>query len=118
MLRNAQTGAYAFPVPPQFAKLPTGHYAAHPYDAVRKDGALVGLSTYPSYSANERAWITLAMVRPDFAETGTQLSIHWGEANGGSAKPQVERHRQIEISATVQPWPIHGVSRRDYRSQS
>lgn len=103
---------------PKLMELPTGHYAAHPYDGVLKDGALVGLSTYPSYSANERAWISLAMVRRDLAGPETRLSILWGEADGGTQKPHVERHRQIEVGAVVQPWPIHQASRLGYRAQT
>lgn len=82
---------------PKLMELPTGHYAAHPYDQVLLDGALVGLSTYPVYSANERAWISLAMVRGDLAASGTNLQILWGEADGGTDKPHVEEHVQMEV---------------------
>ncbi|MEW5424958.1 aminomethyl transferase family protein [Amorphus sp. 3PC139-8] len=102
---------------PKLMELPAGHYAAHPYDQVLLNGEQVGLSTYPVYSANERAWISLAMVRGDLADQGTKLSILWGEANGGTEKPHVERHVQMQVSATVYPWPIHEVSRKEYRSQ-
>lgn len=105
-----------FPAP-KLMELPAGHYAAHPYDQVLLDGELVGLSTYPVYSANERTWISLAMVRPDLAETGRHLSILWGEKDGGTSKPHVEEHRQIEVGAEVQPWPIHEASRKTYRAQ-
>ncbi|MBF9034403.1 aminomethyl transferase family protein [Rhodobacterales bacterium HKCCE2091] len=106
-----------FPAP-KLMELPAGHYAAHPYDQVLNEGALAGLSTYPVYSANERAWISLAMIDPALAEPGTHVSILWGEADGGTAKPHVERHRQIEVGATVHPWPIHEAARRTYRSQT
>ncbi|WP_246022548.1 aminomethyl transferase family protein [Pararhodobacter zhoushanensis] len=106
----------AFPGP-KLMEMPTGNYAAHPYDQVLLDGELVGLSTYPTYSANERAWISLAMVRADLAEQGTKLSILWGEANGGSGKPHVEEHTQMEVGAEVHPWPIHDASRLTYRKQ-
>ena len=105
-----------FPAP-KVMEMPTGNYTAHPYDQVLLNGEMVGLSTYPSYSANERAWISLAMVRADLAAQGTKLSILWGEANGGSGKPHVERHVQIEIGAEVHPWPIHEASRLGYRAQ-
>jgi glycine cleavage system aminomethyltransferase T len=103
---------------PKLMELPTGHYAAHPYDQVLSGGAQVGLSTYPTYSANERAWISLAMVRADLAVPGTKLEILWGEPDGGSAKPHVERHVQIGIGAEVHPWPIHEASRTGYRQQA
>ena len=102
---------------PKLMEMPTGNYTAHPYDQVLLNGEMVGLSTYPTYSANERAWISLAMVRADLAEQGTKLSILWGEANGGSGKPHVEEHVQMEIGAEVHPWPIHEASRLSYRSQ-
>ena len=103
---------------PKLMELPTGQDAAHPYDQVRHHGRMVGLSTFPTCSVNERAWISLAMVRADLAVTGTRLDILWGEANGGSAKPHVERHVQIGIGAEVQPWPIHEATRLTYRRQA
>lgn len=105
-----------FPAP-KLMELPAGHYAAHPYDQVMFNGESVGLSTYPVYSANERAWISLAMVRKDLAEQHTHLEILWGEADGGSNKPHVEEHRQMNVGAVVHPWPIHSASRQQYRSQ-
>jgi vanillate/3-O-methylgallate O-demethylase len=102
---------------PKLMELPAGHYAAHPYDQVLLNGEMVGLSTYPVYSANERAWISLAMVRSDLAAQGTRLSILWGEKDGGTRKPHVERHVQIEIATEVHPWPIGEASRTGYRAQ-
>ena len=102
---------------PKLMELPSGHYAAHPYDQVLVNGELVGLSTYPTYSANERAWISLAMVRDDLAAQGTRLDILWGEKDGGTAKPHVEPHVQMIVQAEVHPWPIHAASRANYRSQ-
>jgi len=103
---------------PKLMELPAGHYAAHPYDQVLLGEELGGVSTYPVYSANERAWISLAMGRGDLARQGTKLSILWGEANGGTKKPHVERHVQMKVGAEVHPWPIHEAARREYRTQS
>jgi vanillate/3-O-methylgallate O-demethylase len=103
--------------PPKLMEMPASHYAAHPYDQVQSDGKLVGLSTYPVYSANERAWISLAMVEGGLSAPGSRVSVLWGEADGGTAKPAVEPHRQVEIGAEVHPWPIHEASRREYRRQ-
>ena len=102
---------------PKLMELPASYYAAHPYDQVLLDGRMVGQSTYPVYSANERAWLSLGMVRGDLAAPGTALRVLWGEADGGTAKPHVESHRQTEIGARVQPWPIHEATRREYRAQ-
>ncbi len=103
---------------PKYMEMPAAHYAAHPYDIVHKDGVQVGVSITPAYSSNERAWISLAIVNEDCAETGTELTVTWGEPNGGTAKPTVERHRQVDVRAEVHPWPIHEASRLHYRSQS
>lgn len=97
--------------------IPSSDYAIHPYDRVEQDGELVGISTYPLYSANERAWLSVGLVEPEHAEFGSRLSILWGEPNGGTAKPSVHRHRQIPIGCTVAPWPIHEDVRREYRAQ-
>ena len=103
---------------PKLMELPGGYYAAHFYDQVLREGRQVGISTYPVYSANERAWISLAMVDQEAATVGSKLNILWGEKNGGTNKPHVEQHRQTEIRAEVNPWPIHEASRRQYRLQA
>ena len=38
----------------------------------------------------------------------------WGEADGGSKKPTVERHRQIEIRAKVSPAPYSKMAQTTY----
>jgi vanillate/3-O-methylgallate O-demethylase len=102
---------------PKIMEMPAAHFAAYPYDLVLKDGHQVGVSITPAYSANERAWISLAIVDPAHAEIGSELAVVWGEPDGGSRKPGVERHRQVVLRATVQPWPIHQASRESYRKQ-
>ena len=104
---------------PKLMEMPAGHYAAHPYDRI-VDGAgnTIGISTYPVYSANERAWLSLSMIDEAHAAMGSHVGIVWGEANGGTAKPVVERHRQMTVGAVVHPWPIHEASRLGYRSRT
>jgi hypothetical protein len=51
-------------------------------------------------------------------EIGTEVTLVWGEENGGSAKPVVERHRQVEIRATVSPCPYSEVVRTGYAKGS
>lgn len=81
--------------------MPAAHYATLPFDAVLKDGVLVGLSTYPVYTANVRGWFSLAMLDEDQALEGEVVTVIWGEPDGGSAKPGVERHVQTAVSATI-----------------
>ena len=99
----------------KFMEFPTAHYAAHPYDMVMAKGEMVGISTYPSYLAVDRQWISLAVVDPSVMQVGQSVTVVWGEPNGGSAKPGVERHFQKEIRAKVAPWPYVKTAREQYR---
>lgn len=105
-------------LPPKYMEMPAAHYAAYPYDRVSAGGRTVGVSITPAYSPNERAWISLAILDPEFAATGSEVTVTWGEPDGGTSKPPVERHRQIDIRAEVHPWPIHEASRTHYRRQT
>lgn len=77
-------------------------------DRVLVDGRSAGLSTFCGYSANERRFLSLAMLDAARAEPGTEVVVVWGEPDGGSRKPRVERHRQMEVRATVAPAPFAG----------
>ena len=58
--------------------------------------------------------LSLGILDNEFAEVGTEITLLWGEEGGGSAKPTVERHKQIEIRATVGPIPYGQVARETY----
>ena len=100
---------------PKYIDLPLANYATLPFDKVTSGGRTVGLSTYTGFSANQRAMLSLAMLDASHAQPGTEVTVVWGEPNGGTSKPTVERHRQVEIRATVQPAPISEVARLAYR---
>jgi vanillate/3-O-methylgallate O-demethylase len=74
---------------------------------------VVGISTFSGYSYNERSYLSLAMVDVD-VEFGTEVTLVWGEEDGGSSKPVVERHVQAEIRAIVSPAPYSEVARSSY----
>jgi glycine cleavage system aminomethyltransferase T len=99
---------------PKFVEFPSAVYSMHPFDRVEKDGKLVGLSTWIGYSANEGKMLTLAMVDEDVAAPGTEVQFVWGEPDGGSGKPTVEKHRQVSIKAIVSPVPYSDVARTGY----
>jgi len=99
----------------KYIDLPLANYSTLPFDKVMKDGVTIGLSTYTGYTYNERAMVSLAIVNNELSEPGTEVTLVWGEENGGSPKPTVERHRQTEIRATVAPAPISEVARVAYR---
>ncbi len=102
----------------KFIDLPLSNYATLPYDAVLSGGRMVGLSTYTGYNFDERAMLSLGIVNNELSEPGTEVTVVWGEENGGTTKPTVERHAQIEIRATVQPVPISEVARVAYRPKA
>ena len=99
----------------KYMDMPASHYATCPYDLVSKDGAPVGLSHYPVYTSNVAGWISLALVDEAVAVPGAEVTITWGEPDGGTRKPTVERHVQTEIGATVAPCPISVTAREIYR---
>ena len=99
----------------KYMDIPASHYATLPYDAVVRDGSLVGISCYPIYTSNVRRWISLAMLDESVGDPGTEVTVIWGEPDGGSAKPIVERHVQTEIRATVSQCPISETARQHYR---
>ncbi|MFC6723829.1 aminomethyl transferase family protein [Halobium palmae] len=84
----------------QFMDFPHPRAAACPYDEVQKDGEHVGVSTDKSYIYNEREFLSLAVIDADHAEPGTEVTLIWGEPEDNE-NPNVERHVQKEISATV-----------------
>ena len=90
----------------KYMDMPAGHYATHPLDKIIKNGKMIGLSTYPVYSSNVRGWISLCMIDEDEAMYGDEVTVIWGEENGGSKKPNVERHVQTEIKAIISPKPF------------
>jgi glycine cleavage system aminomethyltransferase T len=102
----------------KYIDLPLANYSTLPYDKVLNGGKTVGVSTYTGYNYNERAMLSLAMVDLEHAEPGTEVTVVWGEEHGGSPRPTVERHRQADIRATVQPAPISETARVAYRPKA
>jgi glycine cleavage system aminomethyltransferase T len=101
----------------KYIDLPLSNYSTLPYDEVLKDGETIGVSTYTSYSYNERAMLSLACIDVEHSEPGIEVTLVWGEEEGGSSKPTVERHVLTQIRATVAPVPISEFARTAYRTQ-
>ena len=99
----------------KFMEFPSAVYSMHPYDAVQVNGETIGISTWIGYSSNEAKMLTLAVVDNEHAGPGTEVTLIWGEPDGGTAKPTVEPHAQTEIRAIVSPVPYAKVARQAYR---
>ncbi|MEO5705762.1 MAG: aminomethyl transferase family protein [Alteraurantiacibacter sp.] len=99
----------------KYFEFPSAVYAMHPFDAVKNaDGKVIGVSTWVGYSSNEGKMLTLAMIDPAEVEMGKEVSLVWGEPNGGTSKPTVEPHVQTEIKAVISPVPYSNVARTAY----
>jgi syringate O-demethylase len=98
----------------KFMEFPSAVYSMHPYDKVVVGDRTVGISTWIGYSASERKMLTIAVLDADYAKPGTKVAFVWGEEGGGTSKPAVERHRQMEIGATVAPVPYVEAVRKTY----
>jgi vanillate/3-O-methylgallate O-demethylase len=100
--------------PAKYIELPKARYAFYQVDKVLRDGAPVGLSLDAGYLATEREFVSLATVDATAVVPGTEVTVLWGE-EPNSTKPSVERHRQVEIRATVAPAPYVREIRDSYR---
>ena len=98
----------------KYIDFPSAVYSMHPFDSVLVDGKSAGVSTWIGYSQNEGRMLSLAILDDPYAKPGTKVKLVWGEKDGGSAKPAVERHVQTEIMATVSPVPYSEVARDSY----
>jgi len=97
----------------KYIDLPLSNYTSASYDRVMDGDRMVGVSMFSGYSYNERSMLSLGAVDPDI-EVGTELTLVWGEEDGGSRKTTVERHRQKEIRVVVSPVPYSRVARETY----
>jgi vanillate/3-O-methylgallate O-demethylase len=102
-------------LPCKFFDLPIANYASSSYDMVKLGDRLVGFSMFTGYSHNERCGLSLGVVDADI-EVGAELTLIWGEENGGTAKPTVERHRQCEVRVKVAPVPYSRDARDSYHA--
>jgi vanillate/3-O-methylgallate O-demethylase len=92
----------------KYIELPAAFYGGAHVDRVEKHGRLIGVSPLAVYSSNVRSWISLAMIDEAELRFGAEVELVWGEPDGGSANPLVERHSQTTIRATVsrRPFPV------------
>ncbi|MBW9109333.1 vanillate/3-O-methylgallate O-demethylase [Microbacterium ureisolvens] len=98
----------------KFFDLPLANYGSANYDSVTDaDGNVVGFSMFTGYSANEKRALSLATVNPDVPE-GAEVTVVWGEPDGGTKKASVEPHKQLEVRAVVSPVPYSTVARQTY----
>lgn len=92
--------------PFKYMELPRSSYATQQYDEVRNaKGEIIGFSNFVGYTVNEANFLSIAVISSESAIPGGEVYITWGEPNGGSNKPIVEKHRQTVVRAKVAPNP-------------
>jgi vanillate/3-O-methylgallate O-demethylase len=98
----------------QFFDLPVANYGSSNFDAVLDPGGnVVGYSMFTGYSANEKRALSLATVDPE-VEIGSEVTVVWGEPDGGTRKKTVEPHEQLNVRAVVSPVPYSVTARLEY----
>jgi vanillate/3-O-methylgallate O-demethylase len=90
----------------KYLAAPYSTYATYPADAVRLGSKLIGISTRSGYTVNVGGWSSLATVDEQYAVDGTEVIVAWGEPDGGTAKPAVERHAISEVRAVLSTRPL------------
>lgn len=100
-------------IPYKYLELPVASYGFPQADAVHgADGKRIGMSGFCGYSGNEAEMLSLAVLDDAYSAPGTPVTVTWGEPDGGTRKAQVERHRQIDVRATVAPAPYAAAVRQ------
>jgi vanillate/3-O-methylgallate O-demethylase len=102
--------------PYKYLDVPNANYSSSSYDAILHDGNRVGCSMFAGISYNERAMLSLGIIDEEFAVPGTDVTLVWGEPDGGSNKTTVERHRQFNVRAKVAPVPYSQAARESYHT--
>ena len=98
----------------QFFDMPIANYGSSNFDSVLDpDGNVVGYSMFSGYSANEKRALSLATIDPAI-EIGTELTLVWGEPDGGTKKTTVDPHDQLNVRAIVSPVPYAVTARMEY----
>lgn len=86
----------------KYMDMPVADYATFLSDEVKLDGKRVGFSLHPVYSVAARAWISLAVIEEGAVASGREVVVTWGEPDGGSNRPTVEKHVQYPVRAVVE----------------
>ncbi len=97
----------------KYIDLPLSNYASSSFDKVMHGDKVVGASMFTGYSYNERSMLSLGFVEPDVKQ-GSELTLYWGEENGGTKKTTVEPHQQAKVRVVVSPVPYGKVARETY----
>ncbi len=97
----------------KYYDLPNANYATSSYDRVMIGDKVAGLSMFTGFSDNEHVGLSLGVVDAN-VNMDDILTLVWGEEGGGTRKPTVERHKQMEVRVRVAPVPYARDAREGY----
>jgi glycine cleavage system aminomethyltransferase T len=89
----------------KYLKLPQGGYVTFQYDEVRRGDRLVGLSSRSGYTVNIGHVASLAVIDEAEVRDGAEVTVTWGEPDGGASRATTERHVQTTVRATISTQP-------------
>jgi vanillate/3-O-methylgallate O-demethylase len=89
----------------KYLNVPSGGYVTLQYDEVRAGDRLVGLASRPMYTVNIGHIASLAAIDEAEARDGAEVTVIWGEPDGGASRPTTERHVQVPVRATISTQP-------------
>jgi vanillate/3-O-methylgallate O-demethylase len=82
-------------------RLPNSAYVTFSYDEVRVGDRLVGRTNRTGYTVNIGHVASLAYIDEAEARDGAEVTVTWGEPDGGASRPTTDRHVQTTVRATV-----------------
>ncbi|MTD57282.1 aminomethyltransferase family protein [Amycolatopsis pithecellobii] len=85
----------------KYLQAPYAVYSTWPADSVLVDGKVAGIAIRTGYTTNVGSWYSLGILDEAYVQNGREVTIVWGEEDGGTRKPAVERHAQTSVRAVV-----------------
>jgi vanillate/3-O-methylgallate O-demethylase len=85
----------------KYLRVPNGAYVSWQYDEVRAGDRLIGLATRTGYTVPIGHVASLAMIDESEARDGAEVTITWGEPDGGASRPTTDRHVQTTVRASI-----------------
>jgi glycine cleavage system aminomethyltransferase T len=86
-------------------RIPLANYVTWQYDEVRAGDRLVGVTNRTGYTVNIGRLVSVAMIDEAEARDGAEMTITWGEPDGGASHPTTDRHVQTTVRATISTQP-------------
>jgi vanillate/3-O-methylgallate O-demethylase len=90
----------------KYLTVPTADYGTFQYDSVLAGDRVVGISNRVGYTVNVGHWMSLALIDEAEAVDGREVTVVWGEPDGGAARVTIEGHVQAEVRAAISTGPL------------